>query len=225
MLSDPAAAAWAAAGRPAVQAPPPVPGRCARCGADGLTVTSTRIVSERFTGFESWPYGSRRLCVPCAWAYSRPPKTQLAMLITSTTVTEYRDGSALAATLSTGPLPDTHAAVLPTALRRHVLATAEWGHLAIDGLVVPWDSMAAHRLAELIWLRTDLGATWSQLRDGAPPSRLLTRHPAADWSRILAAWSQLRPWRMAPPLWDAARILSGPRLPTRRSPNIPVEDP
>ena len=215
MLSDPAAAAWVAAGRPDVQAPPPVPGRCARCGADGPTVTSSRIVSERFTGFESWPYGTRRLCVPCAWAYSRPPTTQLALLITPNAVTEFSDGSALAATLSRGPLPDSHAAVLPTARRRHILATAEWGHLAIDGLVVRWDSTSAHRLAELTWLRTDVGATWRQLGDSAPPSRLLTRRPATDWSRIIAAWSQLQPWRIAPPLWDAARILTGPRLSAR----------
>ena len=225
MLSDPAAAAWAAAGRPDVQAAPPVPGRCARCGFDGPTVTSSRIVSERFTGFESWPYGTRRLCVPCAWAYSRPPKTQLALLITSTTVTEYRDGSALAATLSAGPLPDTQAVVLPTALRRHVLATAEWGHLAVDGLVVRWDRTSTHRLAELLWLRTDVGAIWPQLRDSAPPLELLTTQPAAEWPRILTAWSQLQPWRTTPPLWHAARILSAARLSERRSPNRPVEDP
>ena len=51
MISDPAAAAWVAAGRPAVDAPPPVDGRCGRCGEDGPTVTSARIISEKFTGF------------------------------------------------------------------------------------------------------------------------------------------------------------------------------
>ena len=81
MLSDPAAAAWAAAGHPSVDAPPPVRGRCGRCGAEGPTVTSSRIVSESFTGFDTWPFGTRRLCVPCAWAYSRPPRAVPATLL------------------------------------------------------------------------------------------------------------------------------------------------
>lgn len=208
MLSDPAAAAWAAAGCPDVAAPPPAPGRCARCGTECPTVTSSRIVSEKFTGFESWPYGTRRLCVPCAWAYSQPPTTQPPLLISATAVTEYRDGADLSAVLAAGALPDTHAALLPTARRRHVLPTTQWGHLATDTLVVRWDSTSAHRLTELAWLRGTMGAAWRQLSATAPPATLLTRTPRAEWPRILGAWSQLQPWRAVPPLWDAARILT-----------------
>src|SRR6185295_10995345 len=98
----PAAAAWVAAGRPAVDAPPPVDGRCGRCGEDGPTLTSARIISEKFTGFDAWPFGSRRLCVPCAWAYSRQPTSQPSLLITDTTVTEYSSGAALADMLTVG---------------------------------------------------------------------------------------------------------------------------
>ena len=125
MLSDPAAAAWVAARRPAVDAPAPVDGRCGRCGEDGPTVTSARIISEKFTGFDGWPFGSRRLCVPCAWAYTRQPTTQPALLITATTVTEYSSGAALADVLTDGPLSSTQAVVLPTAHRRHILPTAQ----------------------------------------------------------------------------------------------------
>jgi hypothetical protein len=211
MLSDPAAAAWVAAGRPAVDAPPPVDGRCGRCGEDGPTVTSSRIISEKFTGFDAWPFGSRRLCVPCAWAYCRQPTTQPALLITATTTTEYTNGAVLADVLTGGELPSTHAVVLPAApplRRRHILPTAQWSHLATDGLVVRWDAGAASKLTDLAWLRTTVAATWPQLSRPAPPSRLLTAQPAEHWSRILTVWSQLDPWRAVPPLWAAARVLT-----------------
>ena len=210
MLSDPAAAAWVAAGRPAVDAPAPVDGRCGRCGEDGPTVTSARIISEKFTGFDAWPFGSRRLCVPCAWAYSRQPTTQPSLLITDTSVTEYSAGAELAAALTSAALTSTQAVVLPTARRRHILPTAEWGHLATDGLVVAWDIAAADRLTDLVWLRTTVGATWPQLNHSAPPSRLLSAQPADQWPRILAAWTSLQPWRAVPPLWAAARVLTNP---------------
>ncbi|HEV7360433.1 MAG TPA: hypothetical protein VGN92_04990 [Mycobacterium sp.] len=213
MLSDPAAAAWVAAGRPNVDAPAPVDGRCGRCGDDGPTVTSARIISEKFTGFDAWPFGSRRLCVPCAWAYSRQPTAQPSMLITATTVTEYVAGAALGEVLAAGPLSTTQAVVLPTARRRHILPTAEWGHLATDGLVVPWDSAASTRLTDLTWLRTTVSATWPQLSRRAPPSRLLGEQPADRWPRILAAWSALQPWRTVPPLWACARVLTNPLPP------------
>ena len=210
MLSDPAAAAWVAAGRPAVDAPAPVDGRCGRCGQDGPTVTSSRIISEKFTGFDAWPFGSRRLCVPCAWAYTRQPTTQPALLITTTTVTEYSAVAALAEVLTAGPLSHTQAVVLPTARRRHILPAAEWGHLATDGLVMAWDQTAATRLANLAWLRSTVGATWPQLHRPAPPSRLLSAQPADTWTRLLTAWEALHAWRAVPPMWAAARVLTNP---------------
>ncbi len=210
MLSDPAAAAWVAAGRPAVDAPAPVDGRCGRCGQDGPTVTSSRIISEKFTGFDAWPFGSRRLCVPCAWAYTRQPTTQPALLITTTAVTEYSAVAALAEVLTAGPLSNSEAVVLPIARRRHILPAAEWGHLATDGLVVTWDHTASTRLADLAWLRTTVGATWPQLHRPAPPSRLLSAQPADHWPRILAAWEALHAWRAVPPMWAAARVLTNP---------------
>lgn len=208
MLTDPAAAAWVAAGRPDVDAPPPVHGRCGRCGEDGPTVTSSRIVSELFTGFDAWPFGSRRLCVSCAWAYSRRPTSQPPMLITTTTVTEFDDAAGLAEVLTAGELSSTYAVAVPTARRRHILPTTQWGHLATDGLVVRWDAAASTRLTELIWLRTTVHATWPQLSRSAPPPRLLTAQPADRWPRILSAWSRLQPWRAVPPVWAVARVLT-----------------
>lgn len=213
MLSDPAAAAWIAAGRPAVNAPPPIDGRCGRCGHDGPTVTSARIISEKFTGFDAWPFGSRRLCVPCAWAYSRQPTTQPSLLITDAEVTEYSAGAELADILILGPLSSTQAVVVPTARRRHILPTAEWGHLATDGLVTPWDTAAATRLTDLVWLRNELGATWPQISRGSPPPTLLKDLPGGQWTRLLQAWETLQPWRVIPPLWAVAQVLSNPRAP------------
>lgn len=210
MLSDPAAAAWVAAGRPNVDAPAPVDGRCGRCGTDGPTVTSARIISEKFTGFDAWPFGSRRLCVSCAWAYDRQPTSQPSLLITTTTVTEYPAGAALGGVLAAGPLAMSQAVVLPTARRRHILPTAEWAHLATDGLVVAWDAAAAQRLTDLAWLRATVGATWPQLSRSAPPSKLLSAQPSDQWPRILTAWPALQPWRRVPPLWAAARVLTNP---------------
>lgn len=215
MLSDPAAAAWVAAGRPAVDAPAPVEGRCGRCGEDGPTVTSARIISEKFTGFDAWPFGSRRLCVPCAWAYNRQPTIQPSLLITDTAVSEHSSGAALADVLAAGPLSGTQAVVLPTARRRHILPTAQWGHLATDGLVVPWDATAATRLRDLAWLRTIVGASWPQLSRPAPPPRLLRAQSAEQWPRVLTAWTALQTWRTVPPLWAAARVLTNhPAPPT-----------
>ncbi len=228
MLSDPAAAAWVVAGRPAVNAPTPVAGRCGRCGEGGPTVTVTRIVSEKFTGFDDWPFGSRRLCVPCAWAYSRSPASVPAMMITATTVTEHPKGAGLAAVLATGPLPHTHAVVLPTSHRRHILATAQWGHLATDGLVTVWDAAAASRLTNLAMVRPAVTA-WVRARASKstngrqialeidrvllremPPYPLLATQPKQDWPGFLAAWTALQPWRTVAPLWAAAKVLTTP---------------
>lgn len=221
MFSDPAAAAWIAAGRPDVGAPASLSGRCGRCGSDEPTVASARIISEKFTGFDSWPYGSRRLCTCCAWAYSRPPTAQCATLITQTTITEYLDGAELGATLIAGALPDSQAAIVPTSRRRHILPTAQWAHLAADDLPLRWDATAAARLADLAWLRGTVGATWPQLAKPAPPARLVTAQPSRYWPRIMDAWSQLQHWRSLPPMWSAARILTNGYSPQRVSPQKP----
>ena len=186
------------------------PGRCGRCGDDGPTTASSRIISNRFTDFDTWPYGSRRLCAACAWAYSRRPTAQPAMLITANTVTECSTLASIAELLATGALSETEAVVLPTTRRRHILPTAQWAHLATDGLVVRWDDAAAARLRSIQMLRRDLDATWPQLSNAAPPAKALKAQPPQTWSAVLSAWSELQPWRRIPPLWACARLLSAP---------------
>ena len=217
MLSDPAAAAWAAAGCPAVDAPAAINGRCGRCGADDATVPSSRVISEKFAAFDGWPYGLDRLCLACAWAYSRAPNTQPALHITTTTLTEYVDTTRLLDLLAAGPLPDSHAVIVPATRRQHILPTAQWAHLATDGYVIRWDAPAAQRLADLAWLRAIVDnakaktdRTWTRLGMPAPPPWLLTAQPPDQWPRLLNAWQQLQPWRSLPQLWAAARRLTNP---------------
>src|SRR5690625_2368666 len=113
MLPDPAAAAWAAAGRPPIAAPSAGVAQCARCGTREETGHSSRIVSESFTGFDAWPYGTRKLCTPCAWAYDRQPTKQPALFITTADTAQYRDGSALGDLLAGRGLAATEAVVVP----------------------------------------------------------------------------------------------------------------
>lgn len=217
MLSDPAAAAWAAAGCPAVAGPATIEGRCGRCGAEEPTVPSSRVVSEKFAAFDAWIYGLDRLCLACAWAYSRAPNTQPALHITTTTLTEYFDTTGLLGLLAAGPWPDDQAVVVPATRRQHILPTAQWAHLATDGFVTRWDAAAAQQLTDLAWLRDTLDAAkrktdraWTQLSMPAPPPWLLRAQPADQWPRILLAWQHLQPWRSLPQLWAAARRLTNP---------------
>ncbi|MDD4865638.1 MAG: hypothetical protein PHQ28_00415 [Mycobacterium sp.] len=211
--SDPAAAAWIAAGCPAVDAPTARKGRCGRCGTDAPTVSSWHAVSDKFAAFDGWPYGVDRLCLACAWAYSRAPNTQPALHITATSVTEHIDSTGLLGLLCAGPLPNDHAVVVPATRRQHILPCAQWGYLATDGFVTRWDPAAAQRLTDLAWLRETLAKTgggggWARLSAPAPPPWLLRSQPAAQWPGILDAWEQLRPWRDLPALWAAARRLT-----------------
>jgi hypothetical protein len=186
------------------------PGRCGRCGDVGTTTASSRIISNRFTDFDTWPYGSRRLCSACAWAYSRRPTAQPAMLITINGVTEYSTNAPIGELLATDALADTAAVVLPTSRRRHILPTAQWAHLATDGLVVRWDDSAARRLRSIRMLRLNLNVTWPQLSNPAPPAKALKAQPPQSWPTVLAAWSDVQPWRHIPALWACARLLSSP---------------
>lgn len=213
MLSDPAAAAWIAAGRPAGDIPTSQDAPCGRCGDPCPTVPSSRVVREKFTDLDSWPYGTRRLCPACAWIYTRPPTTQNSLHIATATapgtVYEHPQPHTLAGLL-TAPdgLTHTDAVIVVVAKRRHLLPTAQWAHLATDGLVLRWDHAYAARLAELCWLRSTLAATWPQLTRPAPPTQLLKSQPADTWTKILTAWERLQPWRSTPPLWAAARVLT-----------------
>lgn len=171
-------------------------------------MASRLVVSVKFTAFADWPYGAERLCPVCAWAYSRPPAKQPAVHITRCGAVEFADRAALVEILRVKSLSTDDAVVLPTVRHRHVLATAEWGNLAVDGLVARWDDSAAELLEDLIWLRGHAGASWVQLQQPVPPIEVLRRQSGDLWTRILQAWAQLAKWRTTPPLWAAMKILT-----------------
>jgi hypothetical protein len=214
-LRDPAAVAWVLAGCPAIDAPAAIAGRCGRCGSEGRTVPSSRVVSEKFAAFDCWLYGLDRLCLGCAWAHSRAPNTQPALHITTTSVTEHVDSTELLGLLRAGPLADTAAVVVPATRRQHILPNAQWAHVATDGFVTAWDAGAAQLLTDVAWLRGLLAAagpgasgSWTRLSAPVPPPWLLTGQPSGQWLRILDAWEQLMPWRSLPQLWAMARRLT-----------------
>jgi hypothetical protein len=193
---------------------------------DGDTVASRHVISEKFTGFDSWPFGSRRLCMACAWAYSRAPNQVKPMVISAAAVVEYAKGAELTSMLAGGALAHTHAVVLPTACRRHVLATAEWGRVAVDDFVVAWDAAAAARLVGMTtvrpvvtaWVRANAtsstkpgqiaGRIDRALRREMPPYALLTTLPRDGWQGFVDAWVSLQPWRSVPALWDLVKVLT-----------------
>jgi len=111
---------------------------CGRCGEDGPTVTSARIISPRsFTRLRRAGRSvSRRLCVvPCAWAYNpsnRPPSRPLLNHRHRPTVKGVLLPAAppLGRCSSTdGPLSSApgRGACRPAALRRHILPTCPVG--------------------------------------------------------------------------------------------------
>lgn len=178
-------------------------------------VPSSRVVSEKFAAFDGWLYGLNRLCMGCAWAYSRAPNTQPALHITTTSVTEHVDSTDLVGVLCAGPLPATAAVVVPATRRQHILPHAQWGHAATDGYLLAWDARAAQRLSEVVWLRALLCATgpgangsWIRLSAAVPPPWLFTRQTAGQWAQIMAAWELLAAWRSLPQLWAMARRLT-----------------
>lgn len=210
VLDDPAAAAWAHAGQPGVPAPVQWAAEpCARCGIRGEgTVSSRRIISEQFTGYDSWPFGLRRLCVPCAWAYNvLAPRDRVVWTITPTRTVAHDRATELLPLLSAGRLPGNTAVVLSVQRNHFVLPHAAWGRLTVDRLTVDWTAHHAYLLGRVAWLRA-LGFSWVQLGEQLPPAGGLRRHPPARWVEIGDAWQQLRPWRGLPAMWAAARTVT-----------------
>lgn len=209
MLDDPAAAAWVLAGRPAVAAPLQQEVEpCARCGIHGeQTVSSRRIISEQFTGYEDWPYGLRRLCTPCAWAYAyAAPKARTVLTIGRDRVTRHRSAVPLARRLRTGPLePET--AIVISGGQRYTVPHAAWGQVTGDRVRVTWTARQAEVLRAVSALRA-MGFSWPAVTKlGQPPRDVLLTRPVEQWPAIVELWQQVAPWRALPGMWSVARSL------------------
>lgn len=198
---DPVYAAWTAAGTPRPADISTAPGHCARCGATGPIVATSRVVTSDFSGFDGWQQPTAGgLCAACTWCYRHASLRMHPHLVhrspaqlSALTRSQLRDQ--LRHPLS----PDLALAVPLRAGRKHVLPNAEWGRLTIDDVHVPWVKADAARLDTVERLRRD-GVTTTQLAQAAPPYKLIAAASPDDAKGYREAWSQLLPWRQRP-LW------------------------
>ena len=204
MTSDPVRAAWAAAGHPA---PPPggrrSAGRCARCSTVDELETTSRVVSDRFTGWDSWadPSGTG-LCPACAWAYREPQLRKSSSVVRRDPPgIEFVDLTGLRKALA-APVPAGVAVVATLNVgRKHVLPSAEFGRVCVDGVVISWSDEDVKRLAIMEELRR-AGVSYLALAEPAPPWKVIAALPAAGRARLLELWDRLDPWRQARPWFD-----------------------
>lgn len=204
MTSDPVRAAWAAAGHPA---PPPggrrSAGPCARCSTVDELETTSRVVSDRFTGWDSWadPSGTG-LCPACAWAYREPQLRKSSIVVRRDPPgIEFVDLTGLRKALA-APVPAGVAVVATLNVgRKHVLPSAEFGRVCVDGVVISWSDEDVKRLAIMEELRR-AGVSYLALAEPAPPWKVIAALPAAGRARLLELWDRLDPWRQARPWFD-----------------------
>lgn len=196
-------AAWICAGQPA---PHSVIGgaqdACAACAQktdDAVAVGS--VVSKNFTDFDLWQLPSAAgVCVPCAWAYterslrtqpyevSRAPSMQALSL---------RD----VVEVLRRPLdPDVALSVPLRPGRKHLLPSAQWGHVQIDDVSLTWTRDDAARLAAVEQL-TACGVRVHQLTDPAPRWTVLAPLTRADRLEVVRQWRQLDIWRRRQRPW------------------------
>ena len=204
MTSDPVRAAWAAVGHPA---PPPggrrSAGRCARCSTVDELETTSRVVSDRFTGWDSWadPSGTG-LCPACAWAYREPQLRKSSSVVRRDPPgIEFVDLTGLRKALA-APVPAGVAVVATLNVgRKHVLPSADFGRVSVDGVVISWSDQDVKRLAIMEELRR-AGVSYLALAEPAPPWKVIAALPTAGRARLLELWDQLDPWRQARPWFD-----------------------
>lgn len=193
---DPAAAAWLAAGSPDTGLETDHQGSCARCLRPSALIKSHRVISAQFTAYDTWADAAGRgLCPACTWVYrekilrARPHLvTRDQPCLTELTLPQLR--AHLSRPLNTG-----EAVSAPLrAGRRHVLPTATWGRVCVDGTPIPWTWSDAGLLDVVDRLR-GWGFSWRAFTDHAPPWSPLSRLAPAQQAQALADWAHLAPWR------------------------------
>lgn len=210
-VGSPAYAAWTAAGQPTSELFADVVGEwCGCCGAGNLPLRAAyRVVSRKFTDADCWPYGSDWLCVVCAWAYTTPALRRSVYRVHQQPAEQVpRRRCELGAELAVGALAAETTVVLPVRGRRHILPTAQWGHVCTDDVCVRWDETAAALLRTLRWLRTQPGVRARDLESSTPPIQVL-RAAGGERITVWKRWELLEPWReQSDTWWDAAIALS-----------------
>lgn len=194
--SDLVHVAWRASGRPRIDGVVRA-GRCSRCHCEGVGLSSGSVISDVFTGFESWVQpGGPLLCQACAWSYRHPVLREQAHLVNNHTgglrpMTRVQ----VRHLLLQGALGGELALVVPLrAGRKHVLPLARWGMVQLDDASIGWTSSDAERLRLGLSL-VQAGFLPRSLVDPVPPHRELCATSPTRWPRLLEAWRQLDVWR------------------------------
>lgn len=190
-------AAWRGAGAPSPDVDLDQEGHCARCSRSAAAARVDRVVSAKFTGTDSWqrPDG-RALCSPCAWSYRERALRDRPHLVNASPARLVQLSlPELSERLRHGPLNADEAITAPLrAARRHVLPTAAWGHVCVDGTPVPWTSHDAQLLEVVARLRS-LGFSYRALPLPGPPWAVLSTLEPVAQARVLDDWRTLSPWR------------------------------
>lgn len=194
---DPVEAAWRGAGEPVPGVDLDQDGPCARCSRSGAAARADRVVSAKFTGHDSWqrPDG-RVLCPPCTWSYrERVLRDRPHLISHSPAHLVQLSLPELCERLRRGPLNADEAITAPLrAARRHVLPTAVWGQVCVDGTPIPWTSHDVQLLEVVARLR-GLGFSYRALPLPGPPWPVLSTLEPREQARVLADWRTLSPWR------------------------------
>lgn len=177
-----------------------VPGSdCARCACAAATTKVSEVVSRKFTAWDTWADpASPRLCSACTWGYrttqlraetflvTRPPRGPGCQPLTPPDLLEV---------LLEGPVPSDCLISLPLrAGRRHVLPTARFGQVCLDGTNLSWSTGDARRLQLVAHLRSE-GVPWTAFTEPAPPWRALRQ--CNDPNQMLHSWDELAAWRQS----------------------------
>ncbi|WP_213578553.1 hypothetical protein [Rhodococcus sp. USK13] len=204
-VADVALAAFTAAEGPTeVATPDDRETGCARCGrVTAVMIPVGRVISRRFTGFESWTnLAGRQLCEVCVWVYRHRPLRTEAHIVTRTPVTLTPAGpQQLRQVLSTVVDADTAVLVPLRPGRKHVLPDARWGKVTVDDTALSWTAADAVRLQVVRRLRAH-GFSETMLRDDSPAYSVLSRVVADQWPQVFDDWNHLTPWHHAGPWFD-----------------------
>lgn len=199
---DVAQAAWRGAGAPSLVAATTLSGACARCSNASDLVPVRDVISKVFTGFDTWQRpGGAGLCAACSWAYRAPDLRSAIHLVTRQPIScQQVDRRTAAAVLSRALEPRTALIVPQRPGRKHLLPTAQWGHITTDSGSLPWGRREAGLLELVHQLRAD-GFGTRMLENPTPPFHQLQRIPKQRWQSVLFAWRSLDPWRVPDSLW------------------------
>lgn len=194
-------AAWMGAGSPPLASKGPR-GICSRCGAEGHLTATREVVSAVFTGYDHWVHpAGPGLCEGCTWSYRTPSLRSTISLVTRDPARyQALDRTTCLAILQCA-VPAGMALVVPLRPgRKHLLPIAQWGMVATDAAVVPWNAREAALLQLVVELRRH-GFGSRMLMEPAVPFTMLQRLPAAVGDWVMAVWGQLDEWRVADSPW------------------------